>query len=85
MVCNLSLKWVINNYPKDRSYVLTGTISPEMTQMAINVAIAQKGKELIEQQGEAAVELIQSANVINPPPQATHSPPGIGSLIDTYI
>jgi hypothetical protein len=64
---------------------LSGTISPELTQAAINVAIAKKGKEVIEQQGEAAVQLIQSADVTSSPRQAVHSPPGIGSMIDIYI
>ncbi|MBN2717246.1 MAG: putative motility protein [Deltaproteobacteria bacterium] len=59
-------------------------ISPELTGAAMDVAVMKKQKEMIEQQGQAALELIQSAEA---PQQAARvaSPPGLGSLIDVYI
>ncbi|MBN2340104.1 MAG: putative motility protein [Deltaproteobacteria bacterium] len=60
-------------------------ISPELTGAAIDVAMMKKQKDMIEQQGEAAVELIQSSGNVAPPPAQMVSPPGIGSLIDVYI
>ena len=59
-------------------------ISPELTGAAMDVAVMKKQKEMIEQQGQAAVELIQSAEAA-PPPAQVASAPGLGSLIDVYI
>jgi hypothetical protein len=58
-------------------------ISPEMTATAMDVAVMKKHKEVMEQQGEAAVQLIQSAEA--PPPARVASPSGLGRLIDVYI
>ena len=59
-------------------------ISPEITGAAIDVAMMKKQKEMVEQQGQAALELIQSAE---PPAQPARvaTAPGLGSLIDVYI
>lgn len=60
-------------------------ISPGLTGTAIDVAMMKKQKDVIEQQGDAALELIESAGTAAPPPARMASPPGIGSLIDVYI
>ncbi|MBN2530105.1 MAG: putative motility protein [Deltaproteobacteria bacterium] len=59
-------------------------ISPEMTATAMDVAVMKKQKDVMEQQGQAAVELIQSAQTAPEPVRvaATH---GLGRLIDVYI
>ena len=59
-------------------------ISPELTGAAIDVAVMKKHKELVEQQGQAAVELIQSAEAAQPPARVASSP-GLGRMIDVYI
>lgn len=60
-------------------------IRPELTGAAIDVAVMKKQKDMIEMQGEAAVELIDAAATAAQPPAQIASPPGIGSLIDVYI
>jgi hypothetical protein len=60
-----------------------GRLSPELAQAAIDVAVARKGLDNMKEQGEAAVELIDSAVVASPPPVARSA--GKGTLIDVYM
>jgi len=60
-------------------------VKGEALRQAVDVAVLREGLDTMEMQGEAAVELIESAgDVIQeapPPPQSLHS----GQLIDIYI
>jgi hypothetical protein len=60
-----------------------GKVSPEMTRMAMDVAMTNKHKELIEQHGEAAVDLIESSQVDQQREIAALK--GVGTLVDVYI
>lgn len=59
-------------------------VSSEMTGTAMDVAVMKKQKDIMQQQGQAAVDLIESAEA-PPAPVRVASAPGLGSLIDTYI
>jgi len=59
-----------------------GKLSPELTQAAIDVAVARKGLDNMKEQGEAAVELIDSAAVAAPPVARSA---GKGTLVDVYM
>ena len=59
-----------------------GKLSPDLTQAAIDVAVARKGLDNMKEQGEAAVDLIDSAAVTAP---ATPRSAGKGTLIDVYM
>ncbi len=60
-------------------------VKGEALRQAVDVAVLREGLDAMEMQGEAAVELIESAGdvVEEPPPvpQSLHS----GQLIDIYV
>ncbi len=59
-----------------------GKLSPDLTQAAIDVAVARKGLDNMKEQGEAAVDLIDAAAVTAPNvPRSA----GKGTLIDVYM
>ncbi len=64
------------------------SLKGEVLGRALDVAVAKKGLEAIEMQGEAAVDLIEQAGEVArsakaPPVRARAS--HLGQLIDTYI
>ncbi len=62
-----------------------GNIEGEAFQQAVDVAVLRKGLDVAEMQGEAAVELIESAGDAAAPPPVMPKGLRMGQLIDVYI
>ena len=62
-----------------------GSLQGEALQQAIEVAVMKKGLDAAEMQGEAAVELIEQAAAVAPPPVVAPGRGHLGNLIDTYM
>lgn len=64
------------------------SLKGELLGRALDVAVAKKGLETVEMQGEAAVQLIEQAGEVaktaKAPPVRAHAS-HLGRLIDTYI